>query len=54
MKITYNRLSLFEREEISKVAPAKGERIQVWTMIKMMLENLLTSPVKAEEFMVRI
>ena len=39
---------------ISKVAPAKGERIQVWTMIKMMLENLLTSPVKAEEFMVRI
>jgi DNA repair protein RecO (recombination protein O) len=34
-----------------KVAPSKGEKVQVWYMIKTMLENILNYPVKAEEFL---
>jgi DNA repair protein RecO (recombination protein O) len=37
--------------EIIKVAPSKGEKVQVWYMIKTMLENILSYPVKAEEFL---
>ncbi|MBU0577572.1 DNA repair protein RecO [Patescibacteria group bacterium] len=36
---------------ITKVAPNKGEKTQVWYMIKMMLENILNYPIKSEEFL---
>ncbi|MBU0727516.1 DNA repair protein RecO [Patescibacteria group bacterium] len=36
---------------IAKVAPNKGEKIQVWHLIKMMLENLLNYSIKSEEFL---
>lgn len=35
----------------SKVAPSKGEKVQVWYMIKMMLENILNHSIKSEEFL---
>ena len=37
--------------EIVKVSPSKGEKVQVWFMVKTMLENILNYPVKAEEFL---
>jgi DNA repair protein RecO (recombination protein O) len=37
--------------ELIKVAPGKGEKVQVWYMVKTMLENILSYPVKAEEFL---
>ena len=37
--------------EIIKVAPSKGEKVQVWYMIKTMLENILNYPVKSEGFL---
>ena len=36
---------------ILKVNPNKGEKVEVWTMIKMMLENLLNYSIKSEEFL---
>ncbi len=33
------------------VAPNKGEKTQVWFLIKTMLENILSTPIKSEEFL---
>lgn len=38
-------------DDIAKVAPSKGEKVQVRFMIKTMLENILNYPVKSEEFL---
>ncbi|MBN2087510.1 DNA repair protein RecO [Candidatus Peregrinibacteria bacterium] len=37
--------------DIVNVAPNKGEKVQVWFLIKTMLENILSSPIKSEEFL---
>ena len=37
--------------DIVKVAPSKGEKTQVWFLIKTMLENILNAPIKSEEFL---
>ena len=37
--------------DIVKVRPNKGERIQVWTVIQTIFQNILNAPVKAELFL---
>jgi len=49
-----NFMQKYDYAEILRVAPSKGERDQVWTIIKMVLQNILFQPIKSEEFMIRV
>jgi len=46
-----NFMQQYAFADILRVAPDKGEKTQVWYLIKLMLENILNYPVKAEEFL---
>ena len=49
-----NFMQQYNFSDIVRVAPDKGEKTQVWYLIKLMLENILNYPVKAEEFLCRV